>query len=320
MIMRQRLVRHALAWSMACWAFALALLAASQPPIGFPLSITLGHILGLSYLGPVYSALFLWERAWPLSQRLVAVAVASTVWVPLLHAVQRPLQLTGSIWNSAINLAAILFVAFGCRTVWRLYAASRALAEAERLREVAEQRALGAMLAPHTLHNMLNVVYAATLSSPNRAPALVIRLSEMMRYLVEKGQQDFVAAEEEWRFLQQYRDFAIDRSAEAKIELKFDGDDDTLVPALMLAGVFENAIKHGADETGAIYVSAHFASTDTGFSFIVENGICPATRRGTQLGMDLVRQRLALLYPGRHRYSAGILHDKALFRTEIATW
>ncbi|WP_374139459.1 MULTISPECIES: histidine kinase [unclassified Sphingomonas] len=228
--------------------------------------------------------------------------------------------MTFTIWNSAINLVAIVLIAFASRSVWRWYCASRDLAAAERLREAAEQRALGAMLAPHTLHNMLNVVYAATLSSPDRAPALVVRLSEMMRYLVEKGQQDFAAAEDEWRFLEQYRDFAIDRSAAAKIDLRFEGDGDTPVPALMLAGVFENAVKHGADEAGTLLVSAHFVSTDKGFRFVVENKIGVAIPPGTQIGIDLVSQRLALLYPERHRYTSTIDHDNDLFRTEICTW
>jgi hypothetical protein len=319
MRVESRLFRHALAWATASWAFALALLVLSQPPIGLPLSITLGHIFALSYTGPVYSILFLWGLTWRRVWRLATIAFALLAWVLIVHAAQRPLNLTGTIWNSAINMAAILFVAFAGRAVWHWYAASRALAAAEQLRTAAEQRALGAMLAPHTLHNMLNVVYAATLSSPDQAPALVIRLSEMMRYLVEKGQQDFVPVEEEWKFLEGYRDFALDRAASATIDLQFEGDEDTPVPALLLAGVFENAIKHGAGEAGELHVSAHFASTKTGFRFVVENRIGVALQPGTGMGMDLVQQRLALLYPGRHRYAATFDHDD-IFRTEIATW
>lgn len=320
MMRNARLVRHTVTWSLVCWAFVFALLMAAQPPMGLVASITLGHILGLSYLGPVYSALYIWGLAWPLAQRLVAIVGALVFWVLIVHTVQQPLQLTGTIGNSAINLVAIVVVAFSGRSVWRWYSASRDLAAAERLREAAEQRALGAMLAPHTLHNMLNVVYAATLSAPDRAPALVIRLSEMMRYLVEKGQQDFVTAEEEWRFLEQYRDFALDRSTAAKIDLTFEGDEDTPVPALLLVGVFENALKHGVDQSGAIHVSAHFSSTDNGFCFVVENKLGVAMLAGTRIGIDLVRQRLELLYPGRHQYIATTDHDKKLFRTEIRKW
>lgn len=275
----------------------------------------------LIYAGPIISVFYVLDRSWSLSIRLFTIASVLGVWVLPLHYLHASVAMTASIGNSATNLVGVVLCATGVRKIWRWRVAAKTLAEAKRLQAEAEQRALGALLAPHTLHNMLNVVYAATLSSPERAPSLVLELADLTRYLLEQGQSDLVPARSEWAFIEGYRRFALERaSGDAVITLSLDGNDDLPVPALMLVSLFENAVKHGLDSRGGLHIRAELACSSDGFRFAIENKLGDPGSEGGKMGLELVRRRLEVLYPQTHSFSAHEDIKEGTFKTEIIVW
>ena len=273
------------------------------------------------YAGPIYSVFYILDRPWRLWLRVIVVSTALAVWVLPLHYLHASVAMTASIGNSATNLVGVVLCATLVRKIWRWRAAAKTVREAKRLQAEAEQRALGALLAPHTLHNMLNVVYAATLSSPERAPSLVLELADLTRYLLEHGQSDLVPARSEWAFIEGYRRFALERaSQDAVIALSFDGNDDAPVPALMLVSLFENAVKHGLDSRGGLHIRAELSCSNHGFRFGIENRLGDTGSEGTRMGLELIRRRLEALYPQSHSFSASEDTDNGTFKTEIIVW
>jgi sensor histidine kinase YesM len=90
------------------------------------------------------------------------------------------------------------------------------------------------------------------------------------------------------------------------------GLESTIFPPMVLQSLVENAIKHGIEpkpEGGQITVSAQVVNgnlrvevADTGIGLKADN-VYAASTQGTGLGLDNIRERLAMLYPGRSKLS-----------------
>jgi Histidine kinase len=294
-------------WCALGLPFAL-IVGASRPEALSPAgALASGVLLSLSYAVPVHIAYWILDRPRPAWLRAALLVPSMMLCGIVLHRAHAAVDLAGPIWNSAINLAVILILALACRAAWRGHRARSDLIQAHRMREEAEDRALSAQLAPHTLYNLLNVLYDAALSTPERAPGLILSLAEMMRYLLEGCDRDDAPAHEEWAFVRAYRDFALERSAPgSRVELHFEGDPDASLPPLLVASLFENAVKHGAEPDGRLSIEATLRVRQGGFRFEMRNGANRTSSDrapGSGRGLEIVRTRLQALYPGRHSFT-----------------
>ena len=306
------LSRHTVLARLGIWCalglpFALIVGAGRQGTLSPAGALASGVLLSLSYAVPVHIAYWILDRPQPAWLRAALMVPAMMLCGVVLHQAHAAVDLAGPAWNSAINLVVILILALACRAAWRGHRARRDLIQAHRMRREAEDRALSAQLAPHTLYNLLNVLYAAALSTPERAPGLILSLAEMMRYLLEGCDRDYAPAHEEWAFVRAYRDFALERSAPgSRVELDFEGDPDAPLPPLLVASLFENAVKHGIDADGRLSIEATLKVRQGGFRFEMRNGANRTSSDpapGTGRGLEIVRTRLQALYPKRHSFT-----------------
>lgn len=194
---------------------------------------------------------------------------------------------------------------------------------ADALRRAAEQRASNLRLSPHVLHNMLNTIYAASLRDSEAVPALILSLSAMMRYLTDSAEHEFVAANTERAFIEGYTSLLRERLGEdRRINLDWPQETDLELPPLICATLFENAVTHGELDDGGWKIDAVFEPTEKGFRFWVENDVPSPSedkQRQSLSGLKSVSERLQLLYPRRHSFTAGLLPTGA-YRAEIETW
>ncbi|RYD99233.1 MAG: hypothetical protein EOP54_04780 [Sphingobacteriales bacterium] len=172
-----------------------------------------------------------------------------------------------------------------------------------------ELNLLKSQINPHFLFNVLNSIYALSLKKSERTPEIVLKLADIMRYMLYETKQDKVALHKEIQVLQDYLDIEKIRlgTVAAAVQLKIDGNaaNYRIAPALLIPFV-ENAVKHGTDSMlSEAYINIHIIITEGALSFLCINNYKTSLNRDKKGGIGLanVQKRLQLLYPGKHQLS-----------------
>ena len=168
----------------------------------------------------------------------------------------------------------------------------------------ARVRALQARIRPHFLFNSMNTIAALTRSDPARAEEAVMDLAEMFRVSLRET-RDRIPLEEEIDIARTYARIEGLRLGE-RLQVDWQIDDDlpgqATVPALVLQPLVENAVYHGVEPLpGGGTVSVSGRRQGRFVEITVDNPVGPAPRgggSGSGIGLDNVRQRLGLTFPG----------------------
>lgn len=178
--------------------------------------------------------------------------------------------------------------------------------EVEKQKVEAELRALKAQVNPHFFFNTLNSLYALSLDKSDKAPELILKLSDLMRYVIYESKDDLVPAGKQIEFLQSYvylERLRSNEGLEVRFEITGDRLDIKVAPLIFLAFI-ENAFKHGAkDQKDGPYIHVAFnLEQEDRVVFSIENRADPFRKRHPDggFGLENVKKRLELLYPGKH--------------------
>ena len=180
-------------------------------------------------------------------------------------------------------------------------------AEAEALR--AELEELRLQLDPHFLFNALNGVAEEIPDHPDAALAMLRDLTAYLRHSLDGIKQTVVTVEAETDALAAYLRVQQARFGE-RLEVLFDLDPQAAprrIASFLLQPLVENAVKHGRREK-TLEVRIAIRAADDALHIEIENtgalgGGAPARHRRPGIGLDNVRRRLALHYPGRYRFA-----------------
>lgn len=169
----------------------------------------------------------------------------------------------------------------------------------------AEVNFLRAQVNPHFLFNCLNSLYALTLKKSDLAPDMVLKLSDMMEYMLYDSDEGRVPLDKEIGYLQNYIELEKIRCGDQPdIALAITGplNGQEIAPLLLLPLV-ENAFKHGVSQrTGPAWLRGTLTLEYSSLSMTIENSkpaSSPARKNGG-IGLVNLRKRLELLYPGRY--------------------
>jgi signal transduction histidine kinase len=181
---------------------------------------------------------------------------------------------------------------------------------AQRLAET-QLTALRAQLQPHFLFNTLNAISALMHDEPDVADRMLTRLAELLRAVLEPPPGDEHALADELTVLERYLDIMSLRfGPRLSVEIAVAPDvRDARVPWLVLQPLVENALEHGAARRrGGVQVRVTATRTraadgDSLCLTVCDDGPGPAAtaggRRGTGIGLENTRRRLAQLYGAR---------------------
>ena len=172
-----------------------------------------------------------------------------------------------------------------------------------------ELKLLKSQINPHFLFNTLNSLYALTLKKSDVAPEIVLRLSEMMRYMLYECNIPLVPVSKEVDYIKNY--LYLEKIRHAKIDVNFDidCDDENLdVAPLIFMAFIENAFKHGAgNHIHAGYISIELKTKNGQLFLTVENSRAEQTPMSNNIliksggvGMVNVKRRLQLLYANKY--------------------
>jgi sensor histidine kinase YesM len=193
--------------------------------------------------------------------------------------------------------------------------------EVQKQKIEAELRALKAQVNPHFFFNTLNSLYALSLDKSDKAPELILKLSDLMRYVIYESKDDLVPIGKQLEFLQSYvylERLRSNESLDVQFEIKGNRTDLHVAPLIYLAFI-ENAFKHGAKTVGDNpYIHIDFIlEHDDRVIFTIENRRDPFRGKPADGGFGLsnVKKRLELLYPGKHILT--ISESVTIYRVEL---
>ncbi|SHJ37430.1 two-component system, LytT family, sensor kinase [Dethiosulfatibacter aminovorans DSM 17477] len=187
------------------------------------------------------------------------------------------------------------------------------LAELDRQRQLATSAKLDALQAqvnPHFLFNALNAVSMYITKDPKYAKKLIVKLSQLLRYML-KNTGRFITLKEEISHIENY--VALENARfQDKIEILYDIDKDLgklKIPVLSIQPLVQNSILHGLipkEGKGTVTISAHkvddkvlISVTDNGVGIMegdVEKVFTSGYGKGCGVGVPNVNERLKMLY------------------------
>lgn len=184
----------------------------------------------------------------------------------------------------------------------------------------AELAFLKTQINPHFLYNTLNYIYAEAYPVSEPLAEAVLRLSDLMRYMLHESPDGRVDLRKEIEYLENYLAIYQLRFAE-RFFVQFRQTGAAVagqrVASLLLIPFVENALKHGvvnrADQPAKI--SLHLPAADQ-LVFTVSNYISQHQKDATTgIGLTNIRRRLELLYP--HRHDLQIEADNAQYHVRL---
>jgi LytS/YehU family sensor histidine kinase len=168
----------------------------------------------------------------------------------------------------------------------------------------AELALLKSQLNPHFLFNTLNSIYSLAYQKSDKAPDAILKLSEVMRYMLYDSEGKVVLLEKELQYLHSFVDLQKARFKEnIYVDLLVEGriTNQLIMPVLLIAFV-ENAFKHGVLNDPADPVLIHVMVEEDHLQLHVQNRINHQLKDQTGgIGLPNIYRRLELLYPGQYK-------------------
>jgi sensor histidine kinase YesM len=170
-----------------------------------------------------------------------------------------------------------------------------------------ELKALMGQINPHFLFNSLNVLYNLALKSSTETPSAIIKLSDILRYVIYEAGKKAVPISAEVDLIRNYIDlqrFRVDKNSRIDFECEIADDYLSVAPMLFLPLV-ENGFKHGIKGTIAdTFIDIQLNASSEKMDFTVTNNRDKNTSfekaKTSGIGLKNIASRLQLLYPARH--------------------
>jgi len=198
-------------------------------------------------------------------------------------------------------------------------------AQKEAAQRKSELGLLQSQLSPHFLFNTLNNLYGIAITDHQKMPALLLKLSELLRYSVYDAGEVYVPLKNELDYIRNYIEFEKIR-LEDRLVLTTDIEDiiDTnikIAPMLLIVFI-ENAFKHSRNTASPeIFVDISIRTWGSSLLFSVRNSYGKEKEENSMLsksggmGLPNVTKRLELLYPGTHELN--VRSDERFYTVEL---
>ncbi|OQB70632.1 MAG: Sensor histidine kinase YpdA [Bacteroidetes bacterium ADurb.Bin139] len=165
---------------------------------------------------------------------------------------------------------------------------------------------LKSRMDPHFVFNALNVLYSLSYTRSEKTPEMIMKLAEMLHYIIDECQVDKVPIAREVQYIENYLGFQGMRYGEiANLRFTHIVDDARAeIPPMILQPFIENSFKHGdmtSNPAGKITISLLVENKRLLFTVVNTKGKANEQnfeREG--LGVSNVERRLKLYYPGKH--------------------
>lgn len=221
-------------------------------------------------------------------------------------------------------LASILISGFamGLGVMERLNENEKKQKELEKEKLNSELAFLKNQVSPHFFFNTLNNIYSLIGIDGPTAQDSVLKLSKLMRYLLYESEQGETLMSHEIDFMNNYIDLMKLRlSSRVELQIDFPKDfQDFPMPPLLFVPFIENAFKHGVSYREHSFIHIRMKIENGQIRFSTENSIGKSSQEADKqhsgIGLENVRKRLNLLFPGKHELT--IENNETIFRVGLS--
>ncbi|MCQ9638025.1 sensor histidine kinase [Chryseobacterium sp. WG14] len=184
-----------------------------------------------------------------------------------------------------------------------------------------ELQALKSQLNPHFLFNTLNNIYSLSLSHSEKTSRSISQLSDILDYILYKGQKKWVSVSDELDILEDYIALESLRYSTGRLKISRQTvlNSSNTIPPLLYLSLVENAFKHGAGKNIRQTEIKIEMETNAKYSaFIIENTFHEeqaANEKG--IGLQNIKKQLRHYYD--ENFTFRISRENNIFKVEIIT-
>lgn len=187
---------------------------------------------------------------------------------------------------------------------WWLIVQIKSILRLKKEKKQVELLHLKSQVNPHSFFNLLNMLYGLVDQDPAKAQQVILKLSDLMRYSIYEGQNEWVALSDEISYLENYMELHRMRYHK-QIEIRFEVDvEDSTIPItpLLFIILVENAFKHGVEKLRKdAFVHIRLKASRKQIDFSIENNFDTEQLSEKEgIGLKNLKKRLDLVYPNRH--------------------
>lgn len=170
---------------------------------------------------------------------------------------------------------------------------------------------------PHFLFNTLNTLYGFALKKADETPDMILKLSNLLDYLLYQTDKPFVLLTEEIHHIEDY--IALEKMRfNDTLNINFSitpfSEKLKIAPMLLLPFI-ENSFKHGSIKQGVLFIDINLACNNNQLNLIVKNTASQNKNIGNGIGLENIKKRLDLLY--LNQYDLSIEKNEDLFTVNL---
>jgi len=172
----------------------------------------------------------------------------------------------------------------------------------------AKLKLLQGQIHPHFLFNMLNNLYGLVSDNPQESKDTIIKLSELLDYMLYECDKPEVSLRKEIQFIENYiglEKVRHDNNFNVQFQYPEISDDVQMTPLILFPFV-ENAFKHGFQDAENSFININLSIHNNQLEFLVENSINKSTedkylkQEGKGIGLKNIEERLELIYKNHY--------------------
>lgn len=182
---------------------------------------------------------------------------------------------------------------------------------------------LKSQINPHFLFNTINNIDVLISSDATKASAYLNKLSDIMRFMLYETKPARINLDKELTYIEKFIELQKIRTTnEHYVNYSIKGDPtNVMIPPMLLISFIENAFKHAENKKEKNAINIHLDIEKEKLRFECENAYNQnrtITPEQGGLGSDLIKKRLALLYPGKHALK--ITNNNGMYKVALSLY
>jgi len=216
-----------------------------------------------------------------------------------------PTQLWSSISIGLLNTPKVIATAATIKLIKYWWLKQKEKEELEREKINAELQLLKAQVRPGFLFNALNNIYAYSLAGSPRASEMLLKLSDLLSYMLYECDKPLVPLKKEIEMMKEYMALEKIRQndlLEMEVNVKGELNEKNIAPFLLLPFI-ENSFRLSGHITEQPWINMDIEAEGNSFSMKLTNGVEKEKQNSQEPhsnGLANVQKRLTLLYPEKH--------------------
>lgn len=249
------------------------------------------------FFGLIYLSNFKYDNMAPISRNLVLVSIA--------------------VYFVVVIVSAFKLLKLNLKHTEKTKKLETKILETQLKLKEQELNYLKMQIHPHFLFNTLNTLYGFALKKAEETPEMILKLSNLLDYLLYQVDKPFVLLESEINHINDYIELEKMRfndTLHVDFKTNTTSKDLKIAPMLLIPFV-ENSFKHGAITSGILNIEINLQAKDKTVKFSIKNTSNNLENKQKGIGLENIKKRLELLY--KDRYLLKIENKKDCFKVKL---